>query len=67
MHLLSRMRPRLDAAFARLRARMFPDPRRELVKALIADIQRQNGERTMMHVRLMDMLDDAARRRLQVD
>jgi hypothetical protein len=63
MQLFARMRARFDAARAWLRERMSPGPRRALVKALIADIQKQDAERTMMHVRLMDMLDEAERRR----
>ena len=53
------MRARFGAAFARFRKRMFSDPRRELVEALIADIQRQDAKRTMMHVRLRDLPDEA--------
>jgi hypothetical protein len=61
MWLLARMRAWFDAARERLRERMSPDPRRALVKALIADFQKQDAERTMMHVRLIDMLDEAER------
>ena len=56
------MLARFDAACEQLRERMSPDPRRALAKALIADFQKQNAERIMMHVRLMDMLDEAERR-----
>ena len=65
MQLLARMRAQFDAAHEWLRECMSPDPRRALAKALIADMQRQNAERTMMHVRLMDILDEAERRRAE--
>jgi hypothetical protein len=66
MQLLARMRARFDAARKQLRERMSPDPRRALAKALIADMQRQDAERTMMHVRLLDMLDEAELRRAEI-